>query len=45
VILSTGYKADGSEVPGKYHSGPGQADAGLWRNPVKYYLCQFLCIE
>jgi CubicO group peptidase (beta-lactamase class C family) len=32
-ILATGYKADGKEVPGKYHIYPEQAAAGLWTNP------------
>jgi CubicO group peptidase (beta-lactamase class C family) len=32
-ILATGYKADGSEVRGKFHIYPEQAAAGLWTNP------------
>ncbi len=39
-ILATGYKADGSEVPGKYHIYPEQAAAGLWTNPVD--LCKYI---
>jgi CubicO group peptidase (beta-lactamase class C family) len=33
-ILATGYRADGTEIPGKYHIYPEQAAAGLWTNPV-----------
>jgi CubicO group peptidase (beta-lactamase class C family) len=39
-ILATGYKADGKEVPGKYHIYPEQAAAGLWTNPVD--LCKYV---
>jgi CubicO group peptidase (beta-lactamase class C family) len=38
--LATGYKADGSEVPGKYHIYPEQAAAGLWTNPTD--LCKYI---
>jgi CubicO group peptidase (beta-lactamase class C family) len=33
TLLSTGYKADGTAVKGKYHIYPEQAAAGLWTNP------------
>jgi CubicO group peptidase (beta-lactamase class C family) len=39
-VLATGYKADGSEVKGKYHIYPEQAAAGLWTNPVD--LCRYI---
>jgi CubicO group peptidase (beta-lactamase class C family) len=39
-LLATGYKADGSEVPGKYHIYPEQAAAGLWTNPTD--LCRYI---
>ncbi len=39
-LLSTGYKADGKEVPGKYHIYPEQAAAGLWTNPTD--LCKYI---
>jgi CubicO group peptidase (beta-lactamase class C family) len=39
-LLATGYKADGKEVPGKYHIYPEQAAAGLWTNPVD--LCRYI---
>jgi CubicO group peptidase (beta-lactamase class C family) len=39
-LLATGYKADGSEVPGKYHIYPEQAAAGLWTNPTD--LCKYI---
>jgi CubicO group peptidase (beta-lactamase class C family) len=39
-LLATGYKADGKEVPGKYHIYPEQAAAGLWTNPAD--LCRYL---
>jgi CubicO group peptidase (beta-lactamase class C family) len=39
-ILATGYKADGKEVPGKFHIYPEQAAAGLWTNPVD--LCRYI---
>lgn len=39
-ILATGYKADGNEIPGKYHIYPEQAAAGLWTNPVD--LCKYI---
>jgi len=40
VLLATGYKADGIEVPGKYHIYPEQAAAGLWTNPID--LCKYI---
>jgi len=39
-LLATGYKPDGSEVPGKYHIYPEQAAAGLWTNPAD--LCKYI---
>lgn len=39
-FLATGYKADGREVPGKYHIYPEQAAAGLWTNPSD--LCRYI---
>jgi len=33
-LLAASYKADGKEVPGKYHVYPEQAAAGLWTNPT-----------
>ncbi len=39
-LLATGYKADGSEVPGKYHIYPEQAAAGLWTDPTD--LCKYI---
>jgi CubicO group peptidase (beta-lactamase class C family) len=39
-LLATGYKADGREVPGKYHIYPEQAAAGLWTNPTD--LCRYI---
>ncbi|MCX6302815.1 MAG: serine hydrolase [Bacteroidia bacterium] len=39
-LLSTGYRIDGKEVPGKYHVYPEQAAAGLWTNPVD--LCKYI---
>jgi CubicO group peptidase (beta-lactamase class C family) len=39
-LLATGYKANGREVPGKYHIYPEQAAAGLWTNPVD--LCRYI---
>jgi CubicO group peptidase (beta-lactamase class C family) len=39
-LLATGYKADGGEVPGKYHIYPEQAAAGLWTNPAD--LCRYI---
>jgi len=39
-LLATGYKADGSEVPGKFHIYPEQAAAGLWTNPSD--LCRYI---
>lgn len=39
-VLATGYKADGSEVKGKYHIYPEQAAAGLWTNPID--LCKYI---
>jgi CubicO group peptidase (beta-lactamase class C family) len=34
TLLATGYRANGDEVPGKYHVYPEQAAAGLWTNPT-----------
>jgi CubicO group peptidase (beta-lactamase class C family) len=39
-LLATGYKADGREVPGKYHIYPEQAAAGLWTDPTD--LCKYI---
>lgn len=39
-LLATGYRADGKEVPGKFHIYPEQAAAGLWTNPVD--LCNYI---
>ncbi|MCX6259445.1 MAG: serine hydrolase [Bacteroidia bacterium] len=39
-LFATGYKADGSEVPGKYHIYPEQAAAGLWTDPTD--LCKYI---
>ena len=39
-LLATGYKADGKEVPGKYHIYPEMAAAGLWTNPTD--LCKYV---
>jgi len=39
-ILATGYRADGKEIPGKFHIYPEQAAAGLWTNPVD--LCRYI---
>jgi CubicO group peptidase (beta-lactamase class C family) len=39
-LFATGYKADGREVPGKYHVYPEQAAAGLWTNPTD--LCKYI---
>jgi hypothetical protein len=39
-LFATGYRADGKEVPGKYHIYPEQAAAGLWTNPVD--LCRYI---
>jgi len=39
-IHATGYRADGTEVPGKYHIYPEQAAAGLWTNPAD--LCKYI---
>jgi CubicO group peptidase (beta-lactamase class C family) len=39
-LLATGYRADGSEIPGKYHIYPEQAAAGLWTTPVD--LCKYI---
>ncbi|MFN8239464.1 MAG: serine hydrolase domain-containing protein [Bacteroidales bacterium] len=44
--LATGYKPDGSEVPGKYHVYPELAAAGLWTNPgdlARYIIETQLC--
>jgi CubicO group peptidase (beta-lactamase class C family) len=40
MLLATGYRADGKEVPGKFHIYPEQAAAGLWTNPVD--LCRYI---
>lgn len=40
LLLATGYKADGSEVKGKFHVYPEQAAAGLWTNPSD--LCRYV---
>jgi CubicO group peptidase (beta-lactamase class C family) len=40
ILLATAYKADGSEVKGKYHIYPEQAAAGLWTNPTD--LCKYI---
>ncbi|MCU0459876.1 MAG: serine hydrolase [Bacteroidales bacterium] len=40
TLLATGYKADGTPVPGKYHVYPEQAPAGLWTNPAD--LCNYI---
>ena len=34
-LLATAYHADGSEVPGKYHTYPEMAAASLWTNPTE----------
>jgi CubicO group peptidase (beta-lactamase class C family) len=34
VLLATGYKMNGNEIPGKYHVYPEEAAAGLWTNPT-----------
>lgn len=34
TMLATGYRANGYEVPGKYHIYPEQAAAGLWTTPT-----------
>jgi len=39
-IRATGYRADGKEIPGKFHIYPEQAAAGLWTNPVD--LCKYI---
>ena len=39
-LLATGYRADGLEIPGKFHIYPEQAAAGLWTNPVD--LCKYI---
>jgi CubicO group peptidase (beta-lactamase class C family) len=39
-LLATGYRNDGTEVPGKYYVYPEQAAAGLWTNPVD--LCKYI---
>jgi len=33
-LLATAYRANGDEVPGKYHVYPEQAAAGLWTTPI-----------
>lgn len=40
ALLATGYKPNGTEVPGKYHIYPEQAAAGLWTNPTD--LCKYI---
>ena len=39
-LFATGYRADGKEVPGKYHIYPEQAAAGLWTSPSD--LCKYI---
>src|SRR5664279_283955 len=39
-MLATGYRADGKEIPGKFHIYPEQAAAGLWTNPED--LCKYI---
>lgn len=39
-LVATGYKANGKEVPGKYHVYPEMAAAGLWTNPTD--LCKYI---
>jgi CubicO group peptidase (beta-lactamase class C family) len=39
-LYATGYRADGKEIPGKFHIYPEQAAAGLWTNPVD--LCRYI---
>lgn len=39
-ILTTGYRADGTEIPGKFHIYPEQAAAVLWTNPGD--LCKYI---
>jgi CubicO group peptidase (beta-lactamase class C family) len=39
-LLATGYRADGKEIPGKFHIYPEQAAAGLWTNPSD--LCRYI---
>ncbi len=39
-LLATGYRGDGTEIPGKFHIYPEQAAAGLWTNPVD--LCKYI---
>ncbi|HZZ76421.1 MAG TPA: serine hydrolase domain-containing protein, partial [Puia sp.] len=34
TMLTTGYRENGNEVPGKYHVYPEQAAAGLWTTPA-----------
>jgi CubicO group peptidase (beta-lactamase class C family) len=34
VLLATGYRMNGQEIPGKYHLYPEEAAAGLWTNPT-----------
>lgn len=34
ALLATGYRINGSEIPGKYHIYPEEAAAGLWTNPT-----------
>jgi CubicO group peptidase (beta-lactamase class C family) len=40
VLYATGYRADGKEIPGKFHIYPEQAAAGLWTNPID--LCKYI---
>jgi CubicO group peptidase (beta-lactamase class C family) len=39
-LLATGYRGDGTEIPGKFHIYPEQAAAGLWTNPTD--LCKYI---
>ncbi|SDS70342.1 CubicO group peptidase, beta-lactamase class C family [Mucilaginibacter mallensis] len=34
ALLAAGYRPDGKEIPGKFHTYPEQAAAGLWTNPT-----------
>ncbi|HEX9512270.1 MAG TPA: serine hydrolase domain-containing protein [Puia sp.] len=40
ILLATAYRANGSEVKGKYHIYPEEAAAGLWTNPTD--LCKYI---
>jgi CubicO group peptidase (beta-lactamase class C family) len=39
-LLATGYRANGQEIKGKYHTYPEEAAAGLWTNPTD--LCKYI---